>query len=353
MTFEDFCEDMADAVSDAVDSCVDLVEDIGEAVSNAIGDISSAIADIAGAAADIIGDALSCFGDFIDGIGDFLETSADFFEAIIRTLESAGNNVAHFLDDLVSTIVRSTQDMWEGLSSLVEDVWNGLGKLVVQAWEGIFSIIEEVSAALVNIAENALGPILRFIENATISFFEVLMGFLEMVIECIVEPVLEFFACISGISVYFAAKAGNASLNAFKARHFLPDTFKTKLQKLFDNTSFDSVCYVEGANLIANAFDPKSETKGMTFGPDTMAGVVMRAVVYLKSIFDENDYESRKTMVHELVHVKQIDRYGGEIGFACEYGKGYVSAGLSYEGNPLEEEAYDFTKDHDQKIKNL
>ena len=52
----------------------------------------------------------------------------------------------------------------------------------------------------------------------------------------------------------------------------------------------------------------------------------------------------------EVVHVVQVRRFGGEDGFACEYGVGYLAGGgelpasirrpTAYHRNPLEAEAY-------------
>jgi hypothetical protein len=44
--------------------------------------------------------------------------------------------------------------------------------------------------------------------------------------------------------------------------------------------------------------------------------------------------------VHELVHVEQYRKFRFEDAFACAYGVRYADAGLSYEDNPLEAEAF-------------
>ena len=68
--------------------------------------------------------------------------------------------------------------------------------------------------------------------------------------------------------------------------------------------------------------------------------------------FDEDDPRDVVNFLHEVVHADQVRRYGGESGFACEYGKGYVEGGgelpahitepTRYHRNPLEAEAYSF-----------
>ncbi len=80
----------------------------------------------------------------------------------------------------------------------------------------------------------------------------------------------------------------------------------------------------------------------MTFG----------STVFWRGDFDEDDPRDVVNFLHEVVHADQVRRYGGESGFACEYGKGYVEGGgelpahitepTRYHRNPLEAEAYSF-----------
>ena len=56
-----------------------------------------------------------------------------------------------------------------------------------------------------------------------------------------------------------------------------------------------------------------------------------------------------KLLMHELVHVDQVRRKGGEVAFACDYGKGYLKGG-SYRKNPMEVEAYDFVDKHGDSL---
>jgi hypothetical protein len=45
-------------------------------------------------------------------------------------------------------------------------------------------------------------------------------------------------------------------------------------------------------------------------------------------------------LAHELTHAKQVERFGGTAAFYREYCRGFYRSGLSYDGNPLEIEAY-------------
>ena len=74
--------------------------------------------------------------------------------------------------------------------------------------------------------------------------------------------------------------------------------------------------------------------------------------IFWAGSLDETNPRDLVNLIHEVVHVEQFHRYGGESGFACEYGAGYVAGGgelppsirrpTPYHRNPLEAEAYRF-----------
>jgi hypothetical protein len=74
--------------------------------------------------------------------------------------------------------------------------------------------------------------------------------------------------------------------------------------------------------------------------------------IYWRDSLDESDPGDLVKLIHEVVHVEQVRRFGGEANFSCEYGKGYVAGGgdlpthirrpSAYHRNPLEAEAYSF-----------
>ena len=74
--------------------------------------------------------------------------------------------------------------------------------------------------------------------------------------------------------------------------------------------------------------------------------------IYWRDELDETKPVDLVKLIHEIVHVDQVRRYGGESAFACEYGRGYLEGGgtlptyiddpTAYHRNPLEAEAYRF-----------
>jgi len=74
--------------------------------------------------------------------------------------------------------------------------------------------------------------------------------------------------------------------------------------------------------------------------------------IYFRDELDEHNPQNLVKLIHELVHVDQVRRHGGESGFACAYGRGYIEGGgtlptyiadaTPYHRNPLEAEAYTF-----------
>jgi hypothetical protein len=80
----------------------------------------------------------------------------------------------------------------------------------------------------------------------------------------------------------------------------------------------------------------------MTFG----------TTIYWRDEFDPDEPKELVRLAHELVHVEQVRRLGGESAFACAYGEGYLDGGgelptylddvTAYHRNPLEAEAYSF-----------
>jgi len=94
--------------------------------------------------------------------------------------------------------------------------------------------------------------------------------------------------------------------------------------------------------LPSNRFHERGSIYAMTFG----------STIYFRDELDEQNPAQLVHLIHELVHVDQVHRLGGETAFACEYGKGYVNGGgqlpayiddpSRYHRNPLESEAYSF-----------
>jgi hypothetical protein len=74
--------------------------------------------------------------------------------------------------------------------------------------------------------------------------------------------------------------------------------------------------------------------------------------IFWRDELDETKPDDLVRLIHELVHVDQVRRHGGESEFACQYGRGYIEGGgelpayiadaTAYHRNPLEAEAYTF-----------
>ena len=80
----------------------------------------------------------------------------------------------------------------------------------------------------------------------------------------------------------------------------------------------------------------------MTFGTN----------IFWAGVLDEETPRDLVNLLHEVVHVDQVRRLGGQDAFACAYGTGYIDGGgglpalirspTAYHRNPLEAEAYRF-----------
>ena len=115
-----------------------------------------------------------------------------------------------------------------------------------------------------------------------------------------------------------------------------------RLQTLFPHLDLAEVRVRTRCRLPPNRFRERGSVYAMTFGN----------TIYWRDELDENDPRDLVKLIHELVHVDQARRHGGESGFACAYGTGYLEGGgrlpgyidepSAYHRNPLEAEAYSF-----------
>jgi Domain of unknown function (DUF4157) len=137
--------------------------------------------------------------------------------------------------------------------------------------------------------------------------------------------------CAGGRLVYYAAQTSAALVTIGRKTHKLDANAKAKLGPLFPGLNLSKVRFKTGCSLPGNWFEKGSKVDAMTFG----------YFIYFKGKYILKSDAKLNLLMHELVHVDQVRRYGSEHKFACEYGKGYLAAG-SYRSNPLEVEAYDF-----------
>lgn len=118
---------------------------------------------------------------------------------------------------------------------------------------------------------------------------------------------------------------------------------QAKLRTLFPELDVSRIRVRRGCRLPANRFSSGGSIYAMTFG---------YTIYWRDADLDESDPVDFVKLVHEVVHVDQTRRLGGEEKFACAYGEGYLKGGgdvpdrikkpTAYHLNPLEAEAYSF-----------
>jgi hypothetical protein len=137
--------------------------------------------------------------------------------------------------------------------------------------------------------------------------------------------------CAGGIAIYFAAKSACHARNVGRTRRRIPEDVARTLAPHFPALDLATVRIVAGSSLPPNWLGPRVfRASAMTFG---------RTIFFV----DAEPFRGPgavRLLAHELVHVEQVRRLGGERAFACAYGRGYVEGG-SYRANPLEVEAYE------------
>jgi hypothetical protein len=156
------------------------------------------------------------------------------------------------------------------------------------------------------------------------------------------KPTLSPIGCDLGRSVYREAKRSAQIANLRRPRRPLHPSTIARLAPLFPELDLGLVRVRPQCRLPSNKFDTTGSIYAMTFGE----------TIYFRDKIDETDPRQLVRLIHELVHVDQVRRHGGESGFACEYGRGYIDGGgelphyirdvTAYHRNPLEAEAYTF-----------
>lgn len=156
------------------------------------------------------------------------------------------------------------------------------------------------------------------------------------------KPAAQPLGCTIGRAVYRETRraAQLANINR-RPRRLTPATLAI-LPQLFPDIDVDAIRVRTGCRLPPNRFNERGRITAMAFG-DT---------IYWAGTLDESDPRDLVNLFHEVVHVDQFHRFGGEAGFACEYGVGYLLGGgelppsirrpTAYHRNPLEAEAYQF-----------
>jgi hypothetical protein len=159
--------------------------------------------------------------------------------------------------------------------------------------------------------------------------------------------------CELGTATYREARRAARLVNlGRRPARLRPETIR-RLQRLFPELDLAHVQVRTRCRLPANRFAERGSTYAMTFGN----------CIFWRDRLDEHDPRDLVKLVHELVHVDQVRRLGGEDAFACAYGMGYLEGGGvlpayiddpdAYHRNPLEAEAYTFEarfRDRDGRV---
>jgi hypothetical protein len=263
----------------------------------------------------------------------------------------------HFADDLVDTVSAAAEAAWESVASAVDRAWDGVCAAVEAAWDAVVMVVEAAWNAVTQALEAAWNVLVLAAElaiSAALLVYETALRVLASVVEWlwelmqgIAELMKALGACAAGELVLQIAKSDNAIENAFKPLIGLSADIKRRLRAVFPDDNFDNVYCIEEARLSADHY--KSGTDGMTFAA-ALTPMGPGYVLYLKPRFNFELPDFKRLLCHELIHVRQYRRLGGEMAFACAYGIGYADAGFDYEKNPLEDEAYEFVKQREERI---
>jgi hypothetical protein len=145
-----------------------------------------------------------------------------------------------------------------------------------------------------------------------------------------------------GVTIFRETKRSAQLANIGRASRPLHDETVERLQPLFADLDLRQVRVRRRCRLPSNRFRDHGSIYAMTFGN----------TIYWRDDLDERDPLDLTKLIHELVHVDQARRLGGEIAFARAYGVGYLDGGgalpdyidppTPYHRNPLEAEAYTF-----------
>ncbi len=145
-----------------------------------------------------------------------------------------------------------------------------------------------------------------------------------------------------GVTIFRETKRSAQMANIGRASRPLDAETIERLDPLFEHLDLSQVRVRRRCRLPSNRFSERGSVYAMTFGN----------TIYWRDDLDERDPVDLTKLIHELVHVDQARRLGGETGFARAYGVGYLDGGgalpeyidqpTPYHRNPLEAEAYAF-----------
>ncbi len=156
------------------------------------------------------------------------------------------------------------------------------------------------------------------------------------------KPHLLPIGCTIGKTAYRETRRATGIANLLRPMRRLRPATSAMLARLFPSLDVERIRYKTHCRLPPNRFADDGWVAAMTFG----------STIYFRGGFSESSPTDVVLLIHEVVHVDQVRRYGGEDHFACAYGRGYLAGGGElpghirnpgmYHRNPLEAEAYRF-----------
>ena len=159
------------------------------------------------------------------------------------------------------------------------------------------------------------------------------------------KPKAEPVGCALGQSIFTETKRSALIVNVLRPRRPLQPATIARLKPLFPDLDLTKITIRTRCRLPSNRFRQTGSIYAMTFGYS----------IFWRDELDETNSLNLVQLIHEIVHVDQARRLGGESSFACAYGRGYIEGGgdlpaylakrtdlTAYHHNPLEAEAYSF-----------
>lgn len=143
------------------------------------------------------------------------------------------------------------------------------------------------------------------------------------------SPHLRPFAFLAGVAVYWLSKHAAALANLHRKPLALDSLTLRRFQLLLPDVDLSSLRIVTGAWLPAWLFHR------------SVIGMAYKDRIYVSASRSLDTYDAFLLLVHELVHIQQIQRLG-EFRFAGQYGCQFLYAGGYGREMPLEAEAYGF-----------
>ena len=131
------------------------------------------------------------------------------------------------------------------------------------------------------------------------------------------EPTYLPIACSLGRNVYRETKRAAQIANIRRPAQRMQPATERLMAHLFPELDVERIRYRSGCRLPPNRFKADGNILAMTFGYS----------IYWRGELDEHEPRDIVNLIHEVLHVDQVRRFGGEHEFACAYGKGYVEGG--------------------------